>query len=204
MPQVRAYPDVTQSPTSVRFLFAATLFPDTVPPDAVTAMGFIKRLTLIPKLMSLATLKGAYASRLLARNIAIGEVMAHKIDEDLDAGATQLLLRYYRSRLWQQFLGGTRLNIAAGIHQHIQDLNAIMFLARAIAQHTNASKLGEDIIRQALNGVEFHLANQTRLFDQTLKGWIRGQLASPELAFASLKLMSLKPARVEVPIGCDE
>ena len=198
VPAVCAYPDVMQSPTSVRFLFAVTLFPDTVPPDAVTGMGFIKRLTLIPKLMSLATMKGAYASRLLGRNIAIGEVMAHEVEEDLDAGATQLLHRYYRSRLWQQFLGGTRLNIVAGIHQHIQDLNAILFLARAIARHTHASTLNEDIVREALKGVEFHLANQTRLFDQTLKGWIRGQLASPELALASLRLMSLTPAPVDV------
>ena len=204
VPAVCAYPDVTQSPTSVRFLFAATLFPDTVPPDAVTAMGLIKRLTLIPKLMSLATMKGAYASRLLAHNIAINDVMAHEVDEDLDAAATQLLLRYYRSRLWQQFLGGTRLNIVAGIHQHIQDFNAILFLARAIAQHTNTSKLSEDIIRQALTGVEFHLANQTRLFDRTLKGWIRGQLASPELAFVSLRLMSLKSAPAEAPTATED
>jgi Fe-S-cluster containining protein len=204
VPDVCAYPVVTQSPTSVRFLFAVTLFPDTVPPDAVTGMGLIKRLTLIPKLMSLATMKGAYASRLLGRNIAIGDVMDHELDEDLDAGATQLLLRYYRSRLWQQFLGGTRLNIAAGIHQHVQDLNAIMFLARAIAQHTGAAQLNEYIICQALKSVEFHLANQARLFDQTLKGWIRGQLASPELAFASLKLMSLKPAPIDAPTTAED
>ena len=67
-----------------------------------------------------------------------------------------------------------------------------------LGQHTNASKLNEDIVCEAVKGVEFHLANQTRLFDQTLKGWIRGQLASPELALASLRLMSLTPAPVDV------
>jgi len=198
VPEIRGYPQPGQSPMQARFLFAATLYPDTVPPDAVTAMGLFKRLTLIPKLMALATLSGTYASRLFGRNIPIDQVMAHQVDEDLDAAATQLLVRYFRSRLWQRYLAGTRLTVTAGIHQHIHDLNAIVFLARAEAQHTSASRLTEPIIRNALPGVEFHLANQARLFNQTLKGWFRTQLQRPELALASLRLMALRPAHEPV------
>jgi len=195
LPEIRAYPEPSQAPMKARFLFAATLYPDTVPPNTLTSMGFVKRLTLMPKLKALGTLTGTYASRLLGRNVPIADVLAHEVAEELDEAGTQLLLRYYRSRLWQRLPAGTRLNVMAGVHQHILDLNAIVFLARAEAHHTSASRLTEAIIRQALRGAEFHLANQTRLYNHTLKGWFRTQLRRPELAFASLRLMSLKPSR---------
>lgn len=194
LPEILAYPTPSQSPMKARFLFAATLYPDTVPADTLTSMGIVKRLTLMPKLMALGTLTGTYASRLLHRNIPIADVMAHEVDEEFDEGTTQLLRRYYRSRLWQRFPAGTRLNVMAGVHQHIQDLNAIMFLARAEAHHTSVSRLTEAIVGNALKGVEFHLANQARLYDHTLKGWFRTQLRDLGLAFASLRLMALKPS----------
>ncbi|MFQ5411373.1 MAG: YkgJ family cysteine cluster protein, partial [Phycisphaerae bacterium] len=50
VPEVRSYPEPTAAPMPVRLLFAATLYPDTVPPDAVHGMGLFRRLTLIPKL----------------------------------------------------------------------------------------------------------------------------------------------------------
>ncbi len=48
----------SRAPMPVRLLFAATLYPDTVPADTAGRPGFIRRLTLIPKLMSLATMSG--------------------------------------------------------------------------------------------------------------------------------------------------
>lgn len=198
LPDVRAYPQPDQSPMQARMLFAATLYPDAIPPDTMSAMSFIKRLTLIPKLMAMATLKGAYVSRVLNRNIAIEAVMEHPVERELDAAGTQLLARYFRSRLWQRQMIGTRLGVIAGVHQHIQDFNAIIFLARAEALHTNSAHLTEPIIRKALTAVEFHLANQDRLFNQALKGWFRTQLQRPALALASLRLMAVKPPdRVE-------
>jgi Fe-S-cluster containining protein len=192
VPEILAHPRAAQSPMGARLLFAATLYPDTIPADAVKKMGLLKRLTLVPKLMSLATLTGAYSSRLLGRNLVIDQVMAYETAREPDPRATRLLLRYYRSRLWQRYLCGTRLNIMAGVHQHIQDLNAIVFLARADAAQQGVPQLTEPIIRKAMTLVEFHLSNQERLFNQAVKGWFRSQLQSPALAVASLRLMALK------------
>jgi len=192
--QICAYSSPAEAPMPARFLFAATLYPDTVPADATGSMGFFRRLTRIPKLMALAKMSGVYPSRVLGRNICIGEVMQHEVAEELPAAATRLLVRYYRSRIWQRFLAGTRLTVVAGVHQHIQDLNAIIFFARAEATQQNESQLTEPLIRKALTHVEFHLANQTRLYDQTLKGWLKSQLGSVALACQSLRLMALRPA----------
>jgi len=193
IPDIRAYPQPEQAPMQTRMLFASTLYPDAIPPETVSTMGFFKRLTLIPKLMAIATLKGAYASRILDRTVVIDDVLAHEIDDSMDAQANNLLTRYFRSRLWQRQLIGTRLNLLAGVHQHIHDFNTIIFLARAEASHEQSPRLTEPIIRKALTAVEFHLANQDRLFNQALKGWFRTQLQRPSLALASLRLMALKP-----------
>ncbi len=192
-PEVRAYANPSAAPMAARLLFAATLYPDTVPGNAGSGMGFFRRLTLIPKLLSLAKLSGGYASRLLGRNVSIDDVFRHPVAEDLDPAATRLLLRAFRARLWQRFLTGTRLPVIAGVHQHLQDFNAIIFLARAEAHATGATQLTEPLIRQALTRVEFHLANQPRLYDQTLKNWMRSQLCDLGVAVHSLRLMALKP-----------
>lgn len=196
VPAIHAFPSADQAPPQARFLFAATLYPDTVPVDAATSLGLFRRLTLVPKLMALATLKGTYASRLLGRNVSVEEVLAHEVGDELDDSATRLLLRYFRSRLWQRFPAGTRLSILAGVHQHILDFAAIVFLARAEALHLGKSCLDGSVVTRALTAVEFHLANQKRLFDQTMKRWARRQLQRPELAWASLRLMALKQGEV--------
>lgn len=193
VPDIRAYPQPDQSPMPARMLFAATLFPDTIPPETVSTMGFLKRLTLIPKLLAMVTLKGAYSSRIFDRNLAIDKVLKHEVDHELNAAGTHLLVRYFRSRVWQREMMGTRLGLVAGVHQHIQDFNTIIFFARAEALHTESPRLTEPIIRKALTAVEFHLASQDRLFNKALKGWFRTQLQRPGLALASLRLMALKP-----------
>lgn len=189
VPVVRAFPTASAAPLPVRMLFAATLFPDTIPADATAGMGLIRRLAQIPKVLSLSQLSGAYASRLLGRNLSMQDVVRHTVDEDMAPDATDLLLRYFRSRFWQRMIAGTRLPIIAGFHQHIHDLNAILFLARAEACAAGERRLSEPLIRQALTRVEFHLANQPRLYDQTLKGWFRTQLSNPAIAMQSLRLM---------------
>jgi len=201
-PEIRAYANPAHSPMQTRLLFAATLYPDTIPPDAVTEMGVLRRLTLIPKLMALGTLTGVYASRVLGRNISIHDVMNHEVGLELDAGASRLLMRYFRSRLWQRYQAGTRLGVIAGVHQHIHDFNAVVFLARAEACQAGVSDLTEPLIRKALTAVEFHLANQVRLYDHTLRGWFLAQLQSMDVAKASLRLMALQrsPAHLDARV----
>lgn len=196
LPTVEAFSSPRAAPMQVRFLFAATLYPDTLPADAPGGLGLLRRLTLMPKLISLATLSGGYASRLLARNVSMAEVFGHEVEPQISPGGTALLLRYCRSRLWQRLLAGTRLPIIGGVHQHILDLNAVIFLARAEAAHLNEKQLSEELIRHALTRVEFHLSNQTRLFDQTLKGWLKSQLCDSQLAMQSLRLMALSPCPI--------
>jgi len=186
------FEDARKAPLGVRMLFAATLHPDTVPPDVTGRMKIGRRLAMIPRLMSLAQLNGGYASRLLGRNISIDAVMRHEVSPELDEEATRLLLRYFRSRIWQRMLVGTRLSIVAGLHQHIHDLNAILFFARAEAMEGGRRELSGELIRRALTRVEFHLANQPRLHEQVLKGWLRSQLDSASLACQSLRLMAVK------------
>jgi Fe-S-cluster containining protein len=193
------FEDATAAPMPVRMLFAATLFPDTLPATSSGRVGLFRRLTLLPKLMSLARLSGGYASRIMGRNISIDAVVARSVDGSMDDAATTLLLRYFRSRFWQRIIVGTRLPIIAGIHQHILDLNAIVFIARAEAQARGDHRLSEAHVRKALTGVEFHLANQTRMYEQTLKGWLRTQLCDASLALQSLRLMApmQEPAAVK-------
>jgi len=195
---ITGYAAPSSAPSPARLLFAATIFRDTVPRDKVQkGLNFLGRLTLMPKLMSLAKLSGTYASLLLDRNITIPRVLAHDLGDDLDDGGTQLLLRYYRSRFWQRLLAGTRLTIVAGIHQHIQDLNAILFFARAVAAHEQSDRLSEAHIKKGLTCVEFHFANQSRAFDQKLIGWFQNQWENPSAALQSLRLMALKKPAVD-------
>ena len=198
LPEVAAYPTPAQAPPAVRFLFAATLFPDTLPSDATASMGFLRRLTLVPRLMALARLSGTYASRLLGRNVSVSAVLNAPVGDVPAPEGTRLLKRYYRSRLWQSFPAGTRLPIIAGVHQHIQDLNAVLFYARAEALETHVNALDGKLVAGALTRVEFHLANQVRLHEHTLKGWFRAQLEDPAAAFAGLRLMARRQAAASV------
>lgn len=177
------------APLATRMLFAATLQPDTLPGDLTGRMGLFGRISLIPKMMSLANLNGTYASRVLGRNVTIQAVMAHPVSQELDTESTALLCRYVHSRIWQRTLMGTRLSILGGLHQHIHDVNAALFFARAEAAASNATTLTLAHIRRGLACVEFHLANQTRVFSQVLKGWLRTKLDDPGVAICSLRLM---------------
>jgi Fe-S-cluster containining protein len=194
-PDTCAFATPAAAPSPARMLFAATLFRDTCPADTPISLSLWKRLTLTPKLMSLARLNGAYASRLLGRNLNITQVMQHPVNEQIDPAGEALLLRYYRSRLWQRYLCGTRMSISAGLHQHIHDLSAIIFVARAQAQHEGKHRLDLELIRYGLNRVEFILANQPRLFDEErMVAWLKAQMESPAVAAQSLRLMSLRKA----------
>jgi Fe-S-cluster containining protein len=194
VPEIRGYPHPAKAPMPARTLFVATLFPDALPPDAGEGVGLVRRLALIPKLLSLMKLSGGYPSRLLGRNVSIDDVLQHEVEEEMDPEGARLLIRYYRSRLWQRLPAGTKLPIIAGIHQHIHDLNAIIFLARAEAQAQGQARLTDSLIRRAVTRVEFHLANQPRLYDHTLKALLRSQLGNPAIALQSLRLMSLRRA----------
>lgn len=194
LPPVTRYDNAGQAPSPVRMMFAATLLRDVLPPDVTLNMNLWGRVRLLPKLMSLAKLSGRYDSRFLGREIDAEAVLSHDLDAELDPAAGFLLCRYFRTRLWQRFLVGTRLSIVAGLHQHIQDLNALLFLARAEAQHRNVRRLNEPLIGQALAHVELNIANQPRVFDQKSLTWFTGQLDNPGLALDSLRLMSLTSA----------
>ncbi|MCH8964992.1 MAG: YkgJ family cysteine cluster protein, partial [Planctomycetes bacterium] len=201
IPPIRAFNRVPDIPTSAKMLFTATLYPDTVPSGSMESMGFSQRLLLIPRLMSLATQNGAYASRLLECNISVRDVMRHDVGERLEDDSTALLLRYFRSRFWQRTALSKNLSLVAGMHQHILDFNAVLFFARAIAHREGANRLASSMIREALQVVEFHLANQYRLYHMTLKKWLVGQLNSPQAALASLRMMALKKEAVAAIAG---
>ena len=200
IPPIRAFNRVPDIPTSAKMLFTATLYPDTVPSGSMESMGFSQRLLLIPRLMSLATQNGAYASRLLECNISVRDVMRHDVGERLEDDSSALLLRYFRSRFWQRTALSKNLSLVAGMHQHILDFNAVLFFARASAHREGTDHLTSPMIRKALQVVEFHLANQYRLYHMTLKKWLVGQLNSPQAALASLRMMALKKDAVaEIP-----
>lgn len=192
------FASATHAPMPCRFLFAATLFPDTLPPDSPATLGFFRRLTLVPRLMSLTRMRGGYASRLLKRNIRVDELLDRAADVPLTPDAAALLGRYLRSRLWQRFPGGTRLPLLSAVHQHILDLNAVVFYG--LAEMRDAAKTCLDLptVQRALMHVEFHLANQRRLYEHTLKGWLRQALATPALAWASLRMLRCAAERAVV------
>ena len=192
---VAPFDTAAAAPLPARMLFAVTLYPDAVPEGAPARLRLRDRLLMIPRLMSLSGMTGGYASRLLGRNVCIDAVLRHEVGTDLGPDATRLLLRYFRARFWQRLLIGTRLSVLAGLHQHILDFNAIVFLARAEALATGASRLTEPLIAESLARVEFHIANQPRLYHQALRHWLLGALNEPAVAVASLRLMKLaRPA----------
>ena len=184
------------APMQSRFLFAATLFPDTLPIDSTADLGFFRRMTLVPKLMTLAKMRGVYASRLLDGNVKVDELLDRPADLRLTPEAMPLLRRYLRSRLWQQFPSGTLLPIFSGFHQHILDFNAIMFFARARCLEKDKAEADLSTVEHAVRLVEFHLANQQRLYTQVLKGWLRNALGSLPLAWCSLRMMRCAPSTV--------
>jgi Fe-S-cluster containining protein len=201
VPKIRPYENVPAAPSPVRMLFAATLLRDVLPLGINLNMSIWRRMLMLPKLMSLAKLCGSYESKLLGHEICIEDVFAHALEADLDPAATALLQRYFRTRFWQRFLVGTRLSVSAGIHQHIHDFSAIVFLARAEAQYRGESRLSEHLISQALSHVELAIANQPRTFDQQALAWFTGQLDSPTVALQSLRLMALPDARQAINAG---
>ena len=199
VPPIHAFDKITDIPTPAKMLFTATLYPDTVPSGAMQSMGFGQRLLLIPRLMSLATQNGTYASRLLECNVNVREVMRYEVGDRLEEESTDLLVRYFRSRFWQRAALSKELSLVAGVHQHILDLNAVLFFARVAAHREGASRLTAKMIRDALQVVEFHLANQYRLYHMTLKKWLVGQLNNPQAALASLRMMALEKAAQDQP-----
>ena len=191
VPRIHPYENVQDAPNPVRMLFAATLLRDVLPLEVNLNMSVWRRMRMLPKLMSLAKLRGSYESKLLGHEVRVEEVLAHALDTGLESTATVLLQRYFRTRIWQRFLVGTRLSVIAGIHQHIQDFNAIVFLARAEAANRGESRLSWQIISQTLSHVELAIANQPRIFDQQSLAWFTGQLDSTTMALRSLRLMAL-------------
>jgi Fe-S-cluster containining protein len=189
---ITRYDAPSAAPSPVRLLFAATLLRDILPPDATIQMGLLRRLTMMPRLASIAKFRGSYQSRLLGYRVAPAHVMAHPVGDELEPEAQELLVRYFRTRYWQRSLAGTRLTITAGTHQHIQDLNAIVFLARAIALHRGENRLSGQIVVESLSGIEFAVSNQARAFDQNIMGWFEAQLEEPAIAAQSLRLMCLR------------
>ena len=197
VPTVEPYASHPAADSPVRMLFASTLMRDVLSPDVTLNLSMFKRMLLLPKLMPLAKMTGRYDSKLLGYEIDFDVVLNHPLESGIDPLASFLLARYFRTRLWQRFFVGTRLSIAAGLHQHILDFNALLFLARAMACHEGADRLSQSLISRALSHVELNIANQPRLFSQKELGWFTGQMDSLDLARQSLRLMAL-PADTQV------
>lgn len=186
---VEPYASAAEAPIACRFLFAATLFPDTLPPDSTANLGFFRRLALVPRLMALTKMRGVYASRFLGRNVKVDEILCAPATMALDDGGVELLGRYLRSRIWQQFPGGTQLPLCSAMHQHIVDVNAVMFYAIAEARGAGRERLDVEAVQRGLMHVEFHLATQPRLYNQVLRGYLRGALGDAACAWNSLRML---------------
>lgn len=191
------------APSAVRMRFAATLLRDAVPKEVTLNMSLWRRLMTLPKLMPLAKLTGEYFSKVQQRTIDIDQVVSHSLPAGVDAGATELLKRCFRARIWQRFLIGTRLSVTAGLHQHIHDLNAILFLARADACRLGEPRLTKEIVAENLSRFEFNFANQIRLFRHNSLGWFTNQLNDIGLARSSLRLFALPAANTPCPAPID-
>ncbi len=191
IPALEPFESAAAAPMPSRFLFAITLFKDTLPVEQAheRGMSFLRRLTLIPKLISLTTLRGGYASRLLKRNVRFDEVVSCAADSQLDDAGTALLCRYITSRIWQQNPAGTQLPIMAGMHQHILDIGAVVMYARALAGAERRHTLDLAAVKQALHLVEFNLACQERIYAHVLKDWLRSALDAPPVAWSSLRMI---------------
>lgn len=182
-----------------RLLFAMTLFKDTLPASAAqkSNFGFFQRLLLVPKLMSLASQKGGYASRLLHRNVKLDVLLSQSDLPQLDEKANKLLCRYIQSRLWQRLLVGGKLSIVAGLHQHILDISAVVFYAIALSRPdaqtpedvADLKQLGRAEVGEALGMVEFNLANQSRVYQEVLTAWLTRELDTLANAWHSLRMI---------------
>lgn len=186
-----------QLPLASRMLFAATLYPDLADPRR---SGLLSRFALIPKLMSVTQMRGGYSSRLLGRVVRVGDVFGERALPALSSDADFLLRRYFISRLWQRHPAGTRCSIVAGVHQHILDLAAVVYystLERA-AGAGPAAPFSVEEVQRGLTIVEFHIANQQRLYELILQGWFGSALASLDVARQSLSLVRLAPSTAGV------
>jgi Fe-S-cluster containining protein len=175
----------------VRMRFAATLMRDALPQEVTLNMSLWRRIFSLPKVMPLAKMSGTYFSKVQQREIDIDQVAKHPLPDGIDAQATELLKRCFRTRIWQRFLIGTRLSVLAGLHQHIHDLNCILFLSRVDAFYNGESKLSYDVVAKNVSRFEFNFANQPRLFSNNSASWFNNQLNDLSLAFASLEMMAM-------------
>ena len=128
----------------VRMRFAATLMRDALPKEVTLNMSLWRRIASLPKVMPLVKLSGHYFSKVQQRDVDIDKVLKHSLPDGIDKEATELLKRCFRTRIWQRFLIGTRLSVTAGLHQHIHDLNSILFLSRIDACYAGESRLTYD------------------------------------------------------------
>ena len=168
------------APRIVRMLFAGNILRDVVPASVTLNLSLWGRIMLLPRLMTLVKLTGSYDSKLLETRLDIDQVISHAV-RGMEEAANSLLLRYVRTRVWQRFLAGTRLSVVAGLHQHILDLNAVMFLARARAQHDTQSVITLANVAECLSLVEMNIANQPRLI-RPPQPWVFHRHAGQSLA----------------------
>jgi Fe-S-cluster containining protein len=187
-PKITPLKSPFEAPMASRFLFATTLYAD-VFPHMLANPTFFERLSVVPKLMSLAQMKGVFFSKFLAREVNVSNVWRASLGDDLDADGHRFLARYCRARFWQRLMIGKGLSVLGGLHQMIQDLNAILFYSRAEAMERGAGSLDESLIKRGAHIVEFHIANQTRVFEQVLRKYIVKNFESPMLTMHSLRLM---------------
>ncbi len=175
----------------VRMRFAATMMRDALPKEVTLNMSLWRRIASLPKLMPLVKLTGSYFSKVQQREIEIDRVVQHSVPGGIEDAATVVLKRCFRARIWQRFLIGTRLSVVGGLHQHIHDLNAILFLSLSDAFYKNESQLTKATVGDNLSRFEFNFANQARLFKNNGISWFNNQLNDASLAHESLRMFAL-------------
>jgi Fe-S-cluster containining protein len=197
--QLAPFEERSHCPMPARFLLAANLMTDAAPQSIGEGMSVMSRLAMVPRLWSLAQLRGVYASRLLRRNIALDPLFDGALDGALDEESTTFVCRYARSRFWQFYPCGSRLPMLGGLHQMIVDFNTAVLFARSQAVHDERDHLSVEDVKLGVQQVEFHVANQVRLYDVVLRGWLHSVLNNPTFAMASLRLMC--PATINAAAG---
>jgi len=195
LPQIElsGFASLRQAPLTSRTLLGINLWTDLFPADSVgRTVSFRQRLSMVARLTQLAQMRGAYASRLLERNIPLGRIGAAELAGPVPAAAEDVLRRWFRSRFHSRSFAGQDLSICGGLHSLILDFNAVLFFARALAVDTSAPPTDEMFTR-ALSVTEAQIASQRRLFHAIFPAWTVTSLESPSAAWSSLRLFHPAP-----------
>jgi Fe-S-cluster containining protein len=202
LPPLQAVDSWQAMSVQTRMLLALTLWNDYYPPGHSgtrrPTMG--ARLGLVGKVMHVARMKGAYASRHLPGNIAVHHLNTPRLrSARLAEKSVQLLCRWIRAKFRQRSFRRDRISMMAGLHQQIIDTNAVHFYARASAIEGGRDAPSHADYSRALKIVDFGISFQARAYSKFFKKQAMAMLESPVFAWESLCMFHPQIAEDQVP-----